>query len=163
MGSDRKRYSKLRKVSTMDDINFTYHSDFSGCALRPEELELGQIYDWKTVNQIHRTHCGIYHKNGQLISLLTDFGKINPCYQDSYSDPKQIKYTGSGRRGNQKLDAANQALLSAKRQKRTVPLFQKIGVNRWRFLGQWAVVSAKYTFDGATDRMVWRFTLVRKK
>ena len=102
---------------------------------------------------------GIYHKDGRLISLLTDFGRINPCYPDFHRGSDIIYYTGSGRRGNQKLDAANQAILSAVKTETQVPLFNKLRVNEWEFLGFWLILSGDYIYDEALERMVWKFKL----
>jgi hypothetical protein len=111
---------------------------------------------------VHRSLNGIYQTNGQLVSLLTDFGRINPCYPDFHGDSSDvIHYTGSGRRGNQKLDAANQALLDAVSTRHAVPLFNKLGINRWEYLGEWQVTGGEYILDESARRMVWKFTLVR--
>lgn len=117
---------------------------------------------WSEVSRIHRSLNGIYQKNGRLISLLTDFGRINPCYPDFHGETESIiHYTGSGRRGDQKLDAANQAMLDAIKSGHSVPLFNKLGVNRWEFLGEWIVIDSAYVFDEVRERMVWKFTLQR--
>lgn len=127
-----------------------------------DEYEPGSIYSWDQVSGGHRVRTGIYHRNGRLISLLTDFGKINPCYPDFHGDSADvIHYTGSGRRGNQKLDLANRALLAAATSGHSVPLFNKLGVNRWEFLGYWRVLDGRYVFDENGSRMVWKFTLSR--
>lgn len=115
---------------------------------------------WDEVSEIHRAQHGIYQRNGRLVSLLTDFGKINPCFPDSYGETTEtIDYTGSGRRGDQKLDARNRALLDAVESKHSVPLFNKLGVNRWEFLGFWTVNEPRYVFDENQIRMLWKFTL----
>jgi hypothetical protein len=115
---------------------------------------------WNEVSEIHKIRNGIYQKNGTLISLLTDFGKINPCYTDFTGETSDIIfYTGSGRRGDQKLDVFNQALINAIDSKHTVPLFCKIKVGKWKFLGNWNVTEAMYIFDEKGKRMVWKFTL----
>lgn len=117
-------------------------------------------FTWSEVSQIHRSRNGIYQKNGHMISLLTDFGRINPCYPDFHGNTQNIiHYTGSGRRGDQKLDAANRALVDAIASGHAVPLFNKLGVNRWEFLGNWQVISADYVFDETRTRMVWKFML----
>lgn len=119
-------------------------------------------FSWAKVAEIHRSRNGIYQKNGRLISLLTDFGKINPCYPDFHGNSENvIHYTGSGRRGDQKLDAANRALIDAITSGHAVPLFNKLGVNRCEFLGMWNVISADYVFDETRQRMVWKFALQR--
>jgi SAD/SRA domain len=118
------------------------------------------IISWNEVSEIHKVRHGIYQRNGQLISLLTDFGKLTPCYQDFHGDkPDEILYTGSGRRGDQKLDAANRALINAIETKTEVPLFCKLKVGQWEFLGLHQVTKAEYIFDEITKRMVWKFTL----
>ena len=128
--------------------------------LRSEEVRAGEVVPWTVVSAIHRSRNGIYQKNGRLVSLLTDFGKINPCYPDFHGVTGEIiHYTGSGRRGNQKLDAPNRALHAAVESGHTVPLFNKLNVNRWEYLGSWTVNSAEYVFDESRDRMVWRFEL----
>lgn len=122
----------------------------------------GAIYPWSAVSAIHRSRNGIYQKDSRLVSLLTDFGRINPCYPDFHGDSTDvIHYTGSGRRGDQKLDAANRALHEAIRSRLAVPLFNKLGVNRWEFLGNWIVSDSEYIRDETRERMVWQFTLRR--
>ncbi len=125
-------------------------------------LKLGSDYSWSEVAEVHRSRNGIYQKNGQLISLLTDFGRINPCYPDFHGETQQtIHYTGSGRRGDQKLDAANRAMMSAIANKNAVPLFNKLAVNRWEFLGLWRVTASSYLYDEGQERMIWKFMLER--
>ena len=128
------------------------------------ELEVGDILSWNDVSDFHKIRNGIYQRNGRLISLLTDFGRINPCYPDFHGDSRDvIFYTGSGRRGDQKLDAANRALLDAIETKLSVPLFNKLAVGRWEFTGFWQVTAGSYVFDDERERMVWRFKLARAK
>lgn len=125
---------------------------------------IGDIFPWSIVSEIHKTRNGIYQRNGRLISLLTDFGKINPCYPDFHGETTEIiHYTGSGRRGNQKLDTANEAMLAATRTRHSVPLFNKLGVNRWQYLGQWTVMEGSYLLDEIHERMVWKFVLQLQK
>lgn len=129
-----------------------------------EKAEIGQIFSWNEVSEIHSIRNGIYQRNGKLISLLTDFGKINPCYPDFHGDsPDTIFYTGAGRRGDQKLDSFNRAMFKAIESKHRVPLFNKLAVGRWQFLGFWRVSAGEYIFDEKQNRMVWKFTLERNK
>lgn len=124
------------------------------------QFEPGKVYPWSDVSIIHRSRNGIYQGRGRLVSLLTDFGRINPCYPDFQTgDGSAIQYTGSGRRGDQKLDAANKALLDAIKTGHAVPLFNKLAVNRWEYLGLWSVADGHYVFDEARERMAWKFTL----
>jgi hypothetical protein len=126
-------------------------------------IAVGEILMWKHVAETHRSRNGIYQSHGRLVSLLTDFGRINPCYPDFHGDSTDvIHYTGSGRRGDQKLDAANQAMLDAIRSAHAVPLFNKLGVNRWEYLGEWRVTVGDYVRDETRGRMVWKFTLRRE-
>lgn len=122
-------------------------------------FECGKIYAWSVVSMLHRSRNGIYQRNGNLISLLTDFGRINPCYPDFHGGVNIIHYTGSGRRGNQKLDSANQAMLNAVKSGISVPLFNKLKVNCWEYMGMWSVIDANYILDETNRRMVWKFTL----
>ncbi len=125
-------------------------------------LGVGDVLTWAEVATIHRSRNGIFQSHGRLVSLLTDFGRLNPCYPDFHGEsPDVIHYTGAGRRGNQKLDAANTALHDAIRTGVAVPLFNKLGVNRWQFLGQWLVADGVYVFEQNGSRMVWKFTLHR--
>lgn len=120
----------------------------------------GDIFTWSQVSETHKVRNGIYHRHGRLISLLTDFGRINPCYPDIHGETTDIiHYTGSGRRGDQKLDAANRALLDAIGTRRAVPLFNKLAVGRWEYTGFWHVIEGRYVFDETRERMVWKFTL----
>ena len=125
--------------------------------------DVGRVFSWADVGRIHRIRNGIYQRNGRLISLLTDFGRINPCYPDFHGDTRDtIYYTGSGRRGDQKLDAQNRALLDAVDSEIGVPLFNKLAPGRWKFLGYWRVAAAGYVFEENQGRMVWKFTLQRE-
>jgi len=137
--------------------------NFTDCLLNKRFLKnalVGDIFSWNEVSEIHKIRNGIYQRDGQLISLLTDFGKINPCYPDySGETADTIFYTGAGKRGDQKLDVHNRAMFNAALSKHAVPLFNKLAVGRWEFLGFWQVVEGKYIFDEMQDRMVWKFTL----
>lgn len=124
--------------------------------------DIGEIYSWKEVSEIHKVRNGIYQRNGKLISLLTDFGKINPCYPDFEGEtPDTIFYTGAGRRGDQKLDVYNKAMHDAIKNESEVPLFCKIDVNKWEFMGIWQVIDAEYVFEENNERNVWSFVLRR--
>lgn len=74
-----------------------------------------------------------------------------------------IFYTGNGRRGDQKLDAQNRALLDAVASALAMPLFNKLKPGRWQFLGLWRVSDGKYSYDGSQKRMVWKFTLEKTR
>ncbi|HEY0050324.1 MAG TPA: hypothetical protein VGB68_13600 [Pyrinomonadaceae bacterium] len=127
-----------------------------------QNAKIGDVFSWDEVSEIHRIRNGIYQRGGRLVSLLTDFGKINPCYPDFHgSSPDTVFYTGAGRRGDQRLDSFNRAMFNAVESKHAVPLFNKLKVGRWQFLGFWKVSEGKYIFDRRQDRMVWLFTLQR--
>jgi hypothetical protein len=124
--------------------------------------DTGRFFSWNEVSEIHKIRNGIYQRNGKLISLLTDFGKINPCYPDFHGDTTDtIFYTGAGRRGDQKLDSFNQAMFNAIESKHAVPFFNKLKVGSWQFLGFWRVAEGKYLYDEAQKRMIWKFQLIR--
>lgn len=127
-----------------------------------DDSKIGELFTWEEVNSIHRVRHGIHQRNGVLISLLTDFGRINPCYPDFHGESNNvIHYTGNGRRGDQKLDPQNRALLDAVETNIVVPLFNKLAPGKWEFMGQWQVVAGVYIFDENRDRMVWKFKLER--
>jgi len=131
---------------------------------RLSRRDIGRIFSWSEVNEIHKIRHGIYQKNGKLISLLTDFGLINPCYPDAHgATTDTIFYTGAGRRGDQKLDSFNQAMFNAIESKHAVPLFNKLAVGRWEFFDFWKVVEGAYIFDEMQKRMIWKFTLERSQ
>ena len=122
--------------------------------------DVGRIFSWDDVSEVHKTRNGIYQRNGLLISLLTDFGRINPCYPDTHGGTAgTILYTGNGRRGDQKLDAQNRALLDAIANVTAVPLFNKLSPGKWEFMGYWNVINGSYIFDEEQNRMVWKFIL----
>ena len=129
-----------------------------------QNAEPGEVFSWSEVSDLHRVRNGIYHREGRLISLLTDFGRINPCYPDFHGETRSIiHYTGAGRRGDQKLDGSNRALLDAIEAGIAVPLFNKLSVGRWEFMGFWKVVDGQYVFDEQQNRMLWKFTLSRQE
>ena len=120
------------------------------------------VLTWEEVSRTHRVRNGVYHRDGRLVSLLTDFGRINACYPDAASEGGDVVvYVGEGRRGDQMLTPGNRALLSAVESGHAVPLFNKLGVGRWRLTGLWRVTAAERRFDEAGRRMLWRFTLRR--
>ena len=120
------------------------------------------VLTWDEVSRTHPVRNGVYHRGGRLVSLLTDFGRINPCYPDALSaDGESIVYTGEGRRGDQHLSPGNRALLAAVESGHAVPLFNKLGVGRWQLTGHWRVAAAEHRYDDAERRMLWRFTLSR--
>lgn len=127
-----------------------------------EKAKIGSVFSWNEVNEIHKVHNGIYQKEEKLISLLTDFGKINPCYPDFEGETSDtIFYTGAGRHGDQQLNAPNRALFAAIKSGHSVPLFNKLTVGRWEFLGLWKVIEGKYIFEEKAQRMIWKFKLQR--
>jgi hypothetical protein len=122
------------------------------------------LLSWAEVSRTHRVRNGVYQREGRLTSLLTDFGRINPCYPDQLDQSGEtISYTGDGRRGDQYLNPANRALLAAIESGHAVPLFNKLSVGRWQHMGLWRVVDGKQVFDREENRMLWRFTLRREK
>ena len=128
----------------------------------PAAANLSDILTWEEVSRTHRVRNGVYHKGERLVSLLTDFGRINPCYPDALSDDgESIVYTGEGRHGDQHLSPGNRALLAAVESGHAVPLFNKLGTGRWQLTGHWRVASAEHRFDEHEQRMLWRFTLKR--
>ena len=121
-----------------------------------------EVLSWEEVSRTHRVRNGVYQRNGRLVSLLTDFGRINPCYPDQFGDSEDtILYTGNGRRGDQHLNPGNRALLSAIESGHSVPLFNKLAVGRWQHMGFWRVKAARQFFDENEQRMLWQFTLER--
>jgi len=52
-------------------------------------------------------------------------------------------------------------MIDAIARKHTIPLFNKLAVNRWEFLGYWRVTASAYIFDEIRERMTWKFTLER--
>ncbi len=126
---------------------------------RPES---DRVLSWDEVSRTHPVRNGVYQREGRLVSLLTDFGRINPCYPDRVGESEDtIFYTGNGRRGDQYLNPGNRALLAAIESGHSVPLFNKLGVGRWQHMGFWRVTSARQLFDEAENRMLWQFTLKR--
>ena len=124
------------------------------------DIASGEILSWAEVNRTHRIQNGVYQRKGKLISLLTDFGRINPCYPDRHAgDADTIHYTGEGRRGDQHLSPGNRALLAAIESGHAVPLFNKLAVGQWQHAGYWRVVTAQHIYDEHEKRMLWQFTL----
>jgi hypothetical protein len=119
-----------------------------------------EILSWAEVQRTHPIRNGVYQRNGRLISLLTDFGRINPCYPDRATDTGEtILYVGEGRRGDQHLTPGNRALLAAVETRHAVPLFNKLATGRWQHMGFWQVIEGRQEYDECENRMLWRFTL----
>jgi hypothetical protein len=127
---------------------------------RLPEPKSDEILSWEEVSRTHRIRNGVYQRGGRLISLLTDFGRINPCYPDRIVESEDtIYYTGDGRRGDQYLNPGNRALLSAIESGHAVPLFNKLSVGRWQHMGFWRVAEGQQIFNEQEKRMLWQFTL----
>ena len=133
-----------------------------GASADPDD---SQVLSWEEVSRTHRVRNGVYQRGGRLVSLLTDFGLLNPCYPDRHDedDPDTIHYVGAGRRGDQHLTPANRALLDAVATGHPVPLFNKLAPGRWQHTGRWRVAAARHEYDERERRMLWRFTLKRVK
>lgn len=143
--------SSISERSIATDGRFSATNDFQ------------RIFSWSEIGEVHKVRHGIYQRGGRLISLLTDFGKINQCYPDAHGDSRDtIFYTGAGRRGDQKLDSFNRAMLDAIETAHAVPLFNKLSAGNWKFLGFWQVMEGKYIYDEAQKRMIWQFRLERQ-
>lgn len=128
------------------------------------EVSDDSVLTWAEVNRTHRIRGGVYQSEGRLVSLLTDFGRINPCYPDRQSEAgDSIFYTGEGRRGDQYLSPGNRALLAAIESRHSVPLFNKLSVGRWQHMGYWRVTAGRQIYDETEKRMLWRFTLERER
>ncbi|HJU55413.1 MAG TPA: hypothetical protein VJ715_12605 [Pyrinomonadaceae bacterium] len=124
--------------------------------------ETDEILSWEEVSRTHPVRNGVYQRDGRLVSLLTDFGRINPCYPDHLGESEDtLYYTGNGRRGDQYLNPGNRALLAAVESGHCVPLFNKLAVGRWQHMGFWRVTSGRQLFDERENRMLWQFTLQR--
>jgi len=122
------------------------------------------VLSWAEVNRTHRIRNGVYQREGRLISLLTDFGRINSCYPDRQSESGDlVYYTGAGRRGDQYLSPPNRALLAAIESGHRVPLFNKLSTGRWQHMGFWRVTAGRQLYNEEEQRMLWLFTLERAK
>lgn len=129
-----------------------------------KNLKNNSFLTWAEVSRVHKVRNGIYQRSGKLISLLTDFGKINECYPDFHGETEDmIFYTGAGRRGDQQLNSSNRAMFDAIETKHAVPLFNKQRVGGWEFLGFWTVEEGEYIYDEAAKRMIWKFKLVKSE
>ncbi|GAC1445919.1 MAG: hypothetical protein NVSMB56_00610 [Pyrinomonadaceae bacterium] len=150
----------LKKKSLVPDASALQNPDSALESVSDLALDFDAIISWAEVNRVHRIRNGVYQRGGRLISLLTDFGRINPCYPDTHDENiDTITYTGAGRHGDQHLSPANRALLAAIESAHAVPLFCKLSIGRWRFLGLYRVINGTHIFDATEQRMLWRFTL----
>jgi len=52
-------------------------------------------------------------------------------------------------------------MFNAVESKHAVPLFNKLSVGHWNFLGFWKVIEGKYIYNETQKRMVWKFTLFK--
>ncbi|HYY57342.1 MAG TPA: hypothetical protein VE842_08415 [Pyrinomonadaceae bacterium] len=130
----------------------------AAAAARPADA--APLLSWAEVNRTHRIQSGVYQRRGRLVSLLTDFGRINPCYPDRQNEAgDKIYYTGDGRRGDQYLNPGNRALLDAIESGHGVPLFNKLAVGRWQHMGHWRVTHGRQFYSEEEKRMLWVFTL----
>ena len=126
-----------------------------------EKLEIQTVYSKNDIEGIFNTDFGARIKG---ITLRRDssgnqyiilFHVVSSIYKDSGTKEKFI-YSGEGVRGDQKLTAANQALIDAINDKRPIYGFWQEGSKEeYEYIGQLSV--DKYNYELENDRKVYRF------
>jgi hypothetical protein len=51
----------------------------------------GEVLTWAEVSRTHRIRSGVHQRGGRLVSLLTDFGRIDPCDEVIPSSSPTVK------------------------------------------------------------------------
>jgi hypothetical protein len=93
--------------------------------------------NWKEVIKVHRTVSGISPKSGLVNSLLCNAGQ-DKLYPNKISKNKITYYVGP----NTNSSGIN-ALFRSWGEGNSFPVFEKLGVNQWRRLGNFKVSSHK--------------------
>ena len=96
---------------------------------------------WKEVLKTHGTISGIGTKDGIVKSLLCTSGKNQP-YPNKIEGDKIIYFVGP-----QTNSGGIKALFNSIEKKNTFPVFTKLGINKWKKLGQYKAISVKEEKD----------------
>ena len=128
-----------------------------------ERLEVSKIYSKNNIEETFSTNFGARIKG---ITLRRDSGGnqyiilfhvISSIYKDIGTKDKFI-YFGEGAKGDQKLTAANQALISAIDDKRRIYGFWQLkSNNEYEYIGELKVDKYEYIQEG--DRKLYRFEI----
>jgi hypothetical protein len=103
--------------------------------------------DWKTVYQFHKSLSGIATRGGEAFSLLCNQNKAGEYADEVYPDRLLYRVT------SQTQHRVVLALKNAVGSRKPVRVFEKVGVNRWKDLAEWAIVQVEPESDG------WLFLL----
>ena len=106
-----------------------------------------EVISWQEVVKKHQTISGVNFKNGIVNSLICGINK-NDLYPNKIEKDKTIYYVGPSRQ-----KAGINALLRSMEKGNTFMVFEKLGVDRWRALGEFKVSSHKKERGG---RIVFR-------
>ena len=96
----------------------------------------GEAISWNEVVPLHRSQGGISTRDGKVISLLCNQSKSGPYADEVYED--KIIYSVTKATLRQGVDAMKRMVGDAS----PVIVFEKLGKNRWRALGEWQVCEA---------------------
>lgn len=110
---------------------------------------LAKELDWKTVYQFHKSLSGIATRAGEVFSLLCNQNKAGEYADEVFPDRLLYRVTSQTQR------RVVEALKNAVGSNRTVRVFEKVGVNRWKDLEDWVIVQVEPESDG------WLFLLKR--
>jgi len=111
---------------------------------------------------------GIRYKRsatGDISHVVIVTGENDHPYQDRWLGRKLL-YTGEGLEGNQTLSRGNLALYNQMRKRYPIYGFQKLGVNRYRYIGMLDVVSCQTEIQpdvNRAPRQVYVFELVLRE
>jgi hypothetical protein len=95
-----------------------------------------RILDWKTVASIHGTIGGVSVKNGLVNSLLCNTG-TNQRYPNKIINENEIIYYV----GQNTQKYGIKALFASLDEKNSFPVFEKLGVDMWKKVGNFRVNS----------------------
>lgn len=96
-----------------------------------------KILSWSDVAKTHRTNAGISTKDGLVKSLLCNF-RTDQLYPNTIKNG-EINYCV----GPQTQTHGINALFGALEKGNAFPIFEKVAVNNWKYLGDYKAVSVK--------------------
>jgi hypothetical protein len=101
---------------------------------------------------------GISTSGGRVVALQVQF-RGGP-YPDRLLPNASIEHIGEGREGRQLPKRGNKAMLLAAEVRSSIPVYSKVGVNAYEFLGNYVVISHRYEcLNRATGWHGYVFTL----
>jgi hypothetical protein len=133
----------------------------SGGTAPPPSLAPGSYVSYRELSHTHPHHQGIATRDGVAFSIVCDPSGGGPYSDRWLREGAILDYCGQGRGRDQEWNRYNTALRIAMEEGRRVHVFQDLEETpaRYRYHGQWSILSYHTAADPATGLRQFRFIL----